>query len=231
MAALMKAAMTTYWQRGPADSLRHSVDNRYCAMFDCCGIIPSAVLPSGSADPESILKGYDLLVMTGGDDPAPFLFGEENRGSRNPRVFRPAWDMELYRAARKKGMPVLGICLGMQLIGIAEGSVLIQDIASLWSREIDHDGSLALPLFHRVVLSRGSLLESVIGNEAMVSSFHHQSLAMSPAGFHVAAQSPDGVIEAIESLDGRVIGVQWHPERDCTGLGIAALVRGIAEEE
>ena len=228
---MKKAAVTQVWYdnspeiQGAYGPFMYGLNDCYPAFFDKLGILPYAILPVKNVSPEDILKGFDMLVLTGGGDPSPSLFGREDAGSRNPRPYRSSWDIKLYHAARELDIPILGICLGIQVIGIAQGVALIQDIES----SVFHDGSAREPIVHPVTMSPGTRLHSILGDEINVSSFHHQVLEEVPPGFVISAESSDGLIEAIESLDGRVIGVQWHPERDSTGVPILEYMLRIAE--
>lgn len=199
---------------------RYCLNRSYIDMLAEAGVIPRGIIPVHNASHEILLENCDMLILSGGGDPDPSLFRQKDQGSRNPRIKRPGWDMDLYRAARRLDIPVLGICLGMQLVGIVHGASLIQDIDSGVEKHIEHETADRKPLVHRVTMEHGTLLHDILGNSASVSSCHHQVLSRAPEGFSVCAESPDGLIEAIESHDRRVLGVQWHPERDSTGPDI-----------
>jgi putative glutamine amidotransferase len=198
---------------------RYCLNQTYALLVDRPDIIPVAVIPR-SGDPGRICSMLDLLLLTGGGDPDPRLYGQEIAGALSVVRERPLWEMELYRTARRMGVPVLGICLGQQLIAMAEGAGLIQDIPSQVAGALDHYGKAVSPKVHPVSLEGGTILGDILGSEAVVSSFHHQAIAFVPDGFRLVASSSDGVIEAIESVDGGVVAVQWHPERDYTGTPI-----------
>ncbi len=231
---MLKAAITQVWYDNDPDihgsygPFMYGLNHCYPALFDQLGILPFAVLPVENTLPYDVLKGFDMLVLTGGGDPSPSLFGRKDQGSRNPRPYRSSWDIKLYHAARELDIPVLGICLGIQVIGIAHGTALIQDIESSVETADFHDGSAREPVLHPVTLFPGTRLHSLLGDEISVSSFHHQVLEKVPPGFVISAESSDGLIEGIESEDGRVIGIQWHPERDSTGLPILEYMMRIA---
>jgi putative glutamine amidotransferase len=222
----MRVAVSTVWygldekEKEVYGPYRYCLHHCYTALLDRGGIVPFAVLPVKNAPLEQVLRGSDMLLLTGGGDPDPSLFNRRNEGSRNPERDRPLWDMELYRAAVKLGIPVLGICLGMQIIGIAHGTGLIQNIDS----PVFHDGTCSNRVFHPVTVEKESALYGALGNRLKVSSWHHQALDGVPDGFIVSARSDDGLIEAIESHDGLVTGVQWHPERDSTGNALMNLM-------
>ncbi|MCD4700712.1 MAG: gamma-glutamyl-gamma-aminobutyrate hydrolase family protein [Candidatus Aegiribacteria sp.] len=194
----------------------YGLNQSYAELLNKADVIPVGIIPA-SDDVQSILDIVDMILLTGGGDPDPELYGQRNGGSINCRRERPLWEMELYRNARKMKIPVLGVCLGIQLIAMAEGEQLIQNIPTQVKYPDDHYGKADDPRKHTVEIMDGTILADILGNEIEVSSFHHQAVDGIPEGFHQAAKSSDGVIEAIESDDGLVIAVQWHPERDFTG--------------
>lgn len=201
------------------------LNQSYAELPGKADMLPLGIIPF-SEDFRRILETVDILIMTGGGDPDPELYGQRDNGSINSTRERPLWEMGLYRTAREMGLPILGICLGIQLIGIAEGVGLIQDIPTQVDDPLHHHGTPERPAGHPVSLLEGTLLYSVLGDTAEVSSFHHQALCRVPDGFRPAAFAADGVIEAVESDDGRVVAVQWHPERDLTG---PVILRGMSE--
>lgn len=158
---------------------------------------------------------HDALLLTGGVDVDPALFGaipHPDLGSVDER--RDAFEIELYHAFRKLGKPVLGICRGHQVINVAEGGTLHQHVPALpeaWQHE-QHDlrGS---PL-HPVRLTPGSRLASAFGTtDVRTNSYHHQAVDVVGAGLKAVAHSGDGLVEAVEERHGSwVLGVQWHPE-------------------
>ncbi|MCK4671265.1 MAG: gamma-glutamyl-gamma-aminobutyrate hydrolase family protein [Candidatus Aegiribacteria sp.] len=192
------------------------LNQTYAELVAETDALPVGIIPSGN-EYSDILETVDMLLLTGGGDPDPELYGQGNDGSKGCYRERPVWEMNLYKAARIMGKPVFGICLGMQLIGIAEGVPLIQDIPAQIEGALDHHGKPRSPEKHFVRIMTNTILQEILGSEAEVSSFHHQTISRIPDGFRLAAKSSDGVIEAIESDDGGVLAVQWHPERDFTG--------------
>lgn len=232
---MIKAAVTQVWHENAVETrsaygqFRYCLNHSYAELLDVPGLLPFSILPVKNTSPSVILKHFDLLILTGGGDVSPSIYGREDQGSRNHSSHRYWWDIALYKAARELGMPVLGICLGMQVIGIAEGVALIQDIDSTLNTPVFHDGSASAPAEHPVDICQGSFLHSVFGRKALVSSFHHQVLEKVPPDYSVSARSSDGLIEAIESRNGRVVGVQWHPERDSTGQPLIEAMMRIAE--
>ncbi|RKZ06665.1 hypothetical protein DRQ25_13410 [Candidatus Fermentibacteria bacterium] len=192
------------------------LNQSYAKLLAAADVVPVGIIPT-SKDVRSILDTVDMILLTGGPDPDPALYGQKLNGSIGCYRERPLWEMELYRIARSMKIPVFGVCLGIQLIAVAEGEQLIQDISTQVDDPVDHDGKADDPRKHTVKIIDGTFLGKILGCEIEVCSFHHQSIAGIPKGYRLAAESQDGVIEAMESDDGLVVAVQWHPERDFTG--------------
>ena len=166
---------------------------------------------------DAFLERVSGVVITGGAfDIAPSLYGETPREGLGPtKPARTAFEMALLKAALAKHIPVLGICGGMQLINVAFGGTLIQDLSrelpAAKSHEQKHDRSQPQ---HPVEVKEGTLAADAFGKgPLMVNSTHHQAVNAVGNGLVVSAVAADGVIEAIESrANGFVMGVQWHPE-------------------
>jgi putative glutamine amidotransferase len=173
---------------------------------------------------DDALAGVDGLMLTGGDDVAPEKYGE----APHPAVVaaepgRDDFEIALIAAARSRRLPILAICRGVQVLNVACGGTLVQDIPSQLPGAIAH--SLPIPpnqpysLAHEVWMEKDSLLSKLMGERLSgadtceVNSRHHQAVKAVAPDFRVSATAPDGVIEAIE--DPTVpfcLGVQWHPE-------------------
>lgn len=167
---------------------------------------------------EEMLEHVDGLLLTGGVDVDPLLFGEQPHrelGRIDPG--RDYFELHLAKAAMKKGIPILGICRGCQILNVAAGGTIIQDIPEVLGKQnvIKHQQSAPrwYPT-HTARLVEGTKLASIFGEkEISINSYHHQSVNQPAPGFVVSAQATDGVIEAIEFADHPfTIGVQWHPE-------------------
>jgi putative glutamine amidotransferase len=167
------------------------------------------------------LHGLDGLLFTGGGDVDPVHYGESRHPKTDaPDVARDGFEFELARLALANDTPLLGVCRGLQVLNVAGGGTLIQDIASQVNQAVAHH--VDTPLFaiaHEVWVTRGSALSSVMHEELVdgevlhVNSRHHQAVGQTGSGFEVSATAPDGVIEAIERPGARFcLAVQWHPE-------------------
>jgi putative glutamine amidotransferase len=188
-----------------------------------CAPGPSPVGAPGPADliaevADDIARRFDGLVLSGGEDVDPGAYGEapaRPEWAGNPA--RDAFEIALYRAFVGRGRPVLGICRGAQLIGVAEGGRLTQDIPTLGPEgALEHRCQDRYDtLEHPVDLDLGNLLSELWGKEpAVVNSVHHQALAETPRTLRALARAPDGVLEAFVRAEAGplVLGVQWHPE-------------------
>lgn len=168
-------------------------------------------------DMTKALNLIDGLLIPGGDDIDPKYFKEDPHPSVvliDPEIIE--FQMGFFNKALNKGIPVFGICAGLQIINIACGGNIYQDITSQYSNPIKHkkNGNEKKDPFHNVKIEENSKLYNILQKgEVSVNSTHHQALKDVAEGFMVTARSVDGIIEAIESRKHRfVIGVQWHPE-------------------
>lgn len=172
------------------------------------------VLGPGSAPSGPI----DALVLGGGCDVEPSRYGEEARPDAGVETDadRDALDFSLFEAARRDGIPVLAICRGLQVVNVALGGTLVQDVPTERPSALPHDvpGADRTRREHNVTIAPGSRLEAIAGGgELSVNSRHHQAIGAIAPGLAVTATSPDGVVEGAEgSGTGWLVGVQWHPE-------------------
>jgi putative glutamine amidotransferase len=182
-----------------------------------------ALVYGGDADAAAVgaaLGAVGGLLLTGGGDVDPVRFGEarhETTAGIDPE--RDDAELALARAALAAGVPVFGICRGLQLLAVAAGVPLIQDIASLRAGALAHEGRGARrgDDAHRVRLEAttpmGALLRERGGEEIWVNSFHHQAASRVPDGWRAFAWAPDGILEGMERPGGAfAVAVQWHPE-------------------
>jgi microsomal dipeptidase-like Zn-dependent dipeptidase/gamma-glutamyl-gamma-aminobutyrate hydrolase PuuD len=165
----------------------------------------------------NVLSRIDGLILSGGGDIHASFFNEELHPSvETVEPERDEYDIELVRRASERNIPILGICRGHQVINVAFGGNLIQDIPDQFPQsKINHNQSEARETgTHKVVISNESGLHTLLGTaETFVNSFHHQAVKTVADGFRAVAWSDDGLNEAIESSEGKsIVGVQWHPE-------------------
>jgi len=166
---------------------------------------------------EEIVSRIDGLLLSGGGDIDAHLYGEEVHPSvESYDLERDRYDMALVKQAAGRQLPIFGICRGIQLINVAFGGNLIQDIPSQVPESlVNHYQEEAREVAtHSVRIIPGSRLHQILQTEQIkVNSFHHQAIKSVATEFEAVAWAEDGVIEAIESTEGKVIlGVQWHPE-------------------
>ena len=165
----------------------------------------------------SMLDTLDALLLSGGADIDPRYMGEEPDENLLHGINPPRDEQELMlvRLAADRQIPILGICRGVQTMAAALGGNVHQDIyAALGDGLLGHSQEEERGVAtHMVNIERGSLLHTLFGDTLAVNSFHHQAVSVVPDGFRVTAVATDGVIEAMETTDGRpMVGVQWHPE-------------------
>ncbi|MDR0413344.1 MAG: membrane dipeptidase [Dysgonamonadaceae bacterium] len=192
-------------------------------------------LTGDSAALDEALSQVDGLILSGGGDIDAPLYGETpHPAATSSDPARDRYDIRLAQRAVEKQIPVLGICRGVQVINVAFGGSLIQDIPSQMPESAVNHNQPDGGEMHSVALRAGSTLHRLMKADRIpVNSFHHQAIRTVAPGFEAVAQSEDGVIEAIESADGRfILGVQWHPERMLSGdqpLMLSLFRRMIAE--
>lgn len=195
-----------------------------------------------SDSPRRVVTEIDGLLLTGGGDVDPVFYGEDRHPSvQDAEPGRDEFEVDLARRALESDLPVLAICRGAQVLNVAAGGSLLQDIPSVVGDAIRHTvGTPKNAVAHPVSVVPGSRLEQALGTAVdtahicRVNSRHHQAVARLGAGLVASAVAPDGVIEAIEKPEAAFcVGVQWHPENFCeTGEFSSlfqALVRAAAE--
>lgn len=201
----------------------YAVNSHYVTAVQSAGGLPLAVCPSeaGFPDPGEYLSRADALLLTGGMDVWPRFYGQEpHAGIGMVCSSRDLCELAFARHALANGIPVLGICRGIQILNVAAGGSLHQDLVTL-----PRDP----PLLHFQTAERGAEWHSVSveadsrinrimgglirGGVLQVNSIHHQSVDRLADGWRITAHAPDGVVEAMEMEDHPfAIGVQWHPE-------------------
>jgi putative glutamine amidotransferase len=192
------------------------------------------LLPPGPAGPRRVLGAVAGLVLIGGPDVDPALYGAEPHPSTDrPRPERDAWEAALCRAALEMDLPLLAVCRGTQLLNVALGGTLHQHLEEV----VGHTGHRAQPGRMgpvAVTVEPSTQLAAIVGDgEGHGLCHHHQAIDRLGDGLVVTARAADGTVEAVE-LPGRgfAVGVQWHPEEDTADDRLfAALVERAAKRE
>ena len=204
--------------RAVEGTLRTGVNVAYAASVLREGGVPLILSPLiGAQGAGPALKPLHGLILSGGEDIHPSAYGQpkhDRLGSVDPA--RDAFELALFRAAQEMQLPVLAICRGIQLVNVALGGTLWQDLPSERDGPVAHDPALGRTVrSHRVGAVPGSRLAQAVGvSPLLVNSFHHQAIREPGRGVIVSAKAEDDLIEAIESPPGAwwLVGVQWHPE-------------------
>lgn len=198
---------------------RYAIANTYTKAVEAAGGIP-IVIPPQSGNIDQIIELVDGLLFSGGGDIDPVLYGDDTVHEKTYGIHegRDTLELALMRRAIEQDVPTFCICRGIQVLNVALGGTLYQDVADQFSSEISHrqqeQGISKEEPGHQVSVQPDSLLASTYAAAAIgVNSFHHQSLKEVAPDLRVNAVAPDGTIEGVE-LPGKtfVLGVQWHPE-------------------
>jgi putative glutamine amidotransferase len=195
---------------------------RYVQALVAAGAVPW-LIPLIPDDPESLREIYsrlDGLFLTGGVDVNPDCYGEKRTDSCG-RIDPPrdAVEIQLVRWARADHKPVLAVCRGIQVVNVALGGSLYQDVGRQLPRAIKHDyfptrdNTARDYLAHSIAVAGGRLADLLGQAPVMVNSMHHQAIKQLAPGLVATAHAPDGLIEGVEGSNGQyLVGVQWHPE-------------------
>ncbi len=194
---------------------RVTLNTAYVRALEGAGLVPLAVPTMLAADRAgAALAAVRGLVLTGGEDVAPARYG----AAPHPRLgdvdpVRDAAELALIAAARARGLPILAICRGIQILNVALGGTLYQDLDSERPGPVPHNDETGR---HPVHVEAGSLLERTLGTRsASVNSRHHQAIRDLAPGLKAVAWADDGIIEGAEPSDAKepwMVAVQWHPE-------------------
>lgn len=213
--SVVAVSATSDFQNGPH---RVRLNNAYVAALESAGIVPVIVPPlAGEQSVNAILDRVDGVLLTGGEDVEPSLYGQPRISQCGPsNVDRDRTEIALVKAAQQRRMPLLAICRGPQLLNVALGGTLYQDITTEVPKAIPHDvREDRAARVHDVDIDDGSMIADAIGSTHItVNSLHHQSVRDVAPALKVTAGAPDGIIEGLESKspDWWVMAVQWHPE-------------------
>ena len=188
--------------------------------------------------PADVVAAVDGILLPGGGDVLPSIYGEAaHRTFSAAEPGRDDFELELVRRAIEADVPLFAICRGIQVMNVARGGTLVQDIPSEVAKTLDHDvREPRAAIAHEIWMTSGTILERLMrsrieeGDSFDVNSRHHQSPKALGEGFIVSATAPDGVIEAIEDPSKRFcLGVQWHPENFYRTGEFRALFEGFIE--
>ncbi|MBI2828213.1 MAG: gamma-glutamyl-gamma-aminobutyrate hydrolase family protein [Acidobacteria bacterium] len=192
----------------------------YEASVSLAGGTPWAV-DQRTTPPEDIIRAANGLLLTGGGDVNPSIYGEAAHPSFSAaEAGRDEYEIELVRRALDADLPVFAICRGIQVLNVARGGTLIQDIPDQVGRSVEHKvREPRSAIAHNIRIAAGSALDTLVGarleegGDVPVNSRHHQAVKTLGEGLLTTATAPDGVVEAIEDPTRRFcLGVQWHPE-------------------
>jgi putative glutamine amidotransferase len=195
------------------------------------GGVPVLLPPVGAGYAE-LASAVDGLVLTGGADIEPVRYGQVPHEKTYIRPARDTFEFALLDAALQAGLPVLGVCRGIQVLNVAFGGTLTQHLPEAIG-SVEHQPAIATFGATKVGLAEGSKMAGILGSEIYCHCYHHQAIAELGRGLRAVGWSSDGVIEAVELAgDTFVLGVQWHPEQDIDDQRLfAALVAAAAREK
>lgn len=190
---------------------RYSVNQDYVEALKNAGANCFLVLPQSKEDLSVLLSSVSGICIPGGMDVDPNHYHQINQGSDPIETEIDQLDLDVISITQEKDIPIFGICRGLQIINVAMGGTLIQDLPK---DSIDHSLSAInkqKSSGHAVDIHRGSFLSDLFDERIEVNTYHHQAIDRLADGLTVCASSPDGVIEAIAGKN--LMAVQWHPER------------------
>jgi putative glutamine amidotransferase len=196
---------------------RLAVNRAYVTGLQAAGADVVLLAPGPAGVPAALLDRLDGLLLPGGVDVSPVCYGERPRaGLGEVDADLDALELPLVHAAMDRRLPLFGICRGHQVVNVALGGTLYQDLAADGLTDFPHATPREMGrdlLAHWIEVGPHSRLREVLGADRLeVNSFHHQAVRRLAPGLLVSAVSPDGVMEGLETPDGLVLTVQCHPE-------------------
>lgn len=201
----------------PGKYSRVRVNEAYVRALQSVGLVPLVIPPSLSPhEARAVVARVAGVVLSGGEDIDPSCYGAARHpATQKSKAGRDATELALVEAARDARRPLLAICRGLQVLNVALGGTLVQDLGMLRPSEIGH--ALETSRTHRVhdvTILSGSRLAAATGALSIdVNSLHHQAVDRLAASLRATAYAPDGVVEALETTgDWWTLAVQWHPE-------------------
>lgn len=203
-------------QQGVWDVRAAFLPEQYLTGVTESGGIAVLLPPQSPVSADAVVAAIDGLVLTGGADVQPELYGEPRHPATDPaRVDRDAWEIALFEAAERRRIPVLAICRGLQVVNVAKGGTLHQHLPdALGTQRYRIGGGVFAE--NEVLIDQDTALADVLGADAVrVHSYHHQGIDRLAAGLRPAARTDDGLVQAVEGTgESHLIGVQWHPEEN-----------------
>lgn len=214
------------WRRGLRTPLGdpeilHALSDAYVSAFSDGGVTP-LLIPNGRPLDEVgvFLDRIDGLALSGGGDVDPATYGASNERSYDTAIDVDLWERALIVEARNRRLPLLAICRGIQILNVAHGGTLHQEIlapGTIHEPLSGKSGAEILATNHPVSLVEGGALHGIYGTtDLTVNTIHHQAIDRLGDGLDVEGTAPDGIVEAVRSSDPDwwCVGVQWHPERN-----------------
>ena len=219
-----RIALTSYLQEaswGVWNTTAAILPGTYVEAVAAAGATPLLLPPVGT-DP-SVLDLVDGLIVVGGPDVDPSLYGQEPHPTTRPQPLRDHHDSQLLQTALDRGLPLFAICRGAQLLNVVLGGTLVQHIPDI----IPEANCQPAPgVFGEASFTteQGSLIGHLLGPSATSPCYHHQAMDSIPNSLRVTARSADGLVQAVETTDGGwALGVQFHPEKSqSAGLKLLA---------
>ncbi|MDO5717795.1 MAG: gamma-glutamyl-gamma-aminobutyrate hydrolase family protein [Tissierellia bacterium] len=200
---------------------RFRVDHAYIDSILNAGALPLMIpVYENVENLRALVSEMDALILAGGADVSPFLYGEDPLTEEEFQPDRDKSEMELYRLATEKGIPIMGICRGLQLVNVIKGGSLYQDLRKFKFEKVHHNRIKVADegpdeMYHFINIDRKSRFYKYSGSEQIVvNSIHHQAIKDLGLGLKATAFSRDGIIEIVEDENyPNFWGFQFHPER------------------
>jgi len=212
-----QSKLLTLTRHGEPPDREMALGVKYLHALEAAGGIPVVVPPLRAGTVEPLLEHCSGLLLSGGPDVHPQAYGRDPHPENGPsEPLLDEFEIELTRAADTRGMPILAICRGLQLLNVARGGTLHQHLPEVAGERISHRQREAGDrTTHWVSIARGSMLAHALGDRrrAKVNSFHHQAVADPGHGLRPSAWASDGTVEGLEASDRDwIVAVQWHAE-------------------
>jgi len=216
--------LTTYMQQASWavwDTEAVILPAEYVTMVVAAGAVPVLLPPHGTGT--SVLDSLDGLVLTGGADVGPDRYGAQSHPRTRAQPWRDEHEFTLFAAARDRGLPVLGICRGLQVVNAARGGTLHQHVPEV----LGTDRYQPAPGEYGQMIARtepDSLIAAIVGDTVTAPCYHHQSVDRVGEGLTVTARTDDGVVEVLEGAPDEpwLLAVQWHPEHNPVDVRVVA---------